>query len=228
MPKPAATPTPDATTSLIAAAEELFARRGIDGVSLREINRLSGQRNTTSLQYHFGDRQGLLRAIMFKHSQEIDAVRHGLLDEYEAAGDSDIRRLSAAFVLPLVDKLHDACGRNYLRIAAELVNRSNRVIEPGEPSILADPKGRDPRDSITRWGRLVGPLLPPLVIGPPLHRRYAAMRFAHIELGRRASESPHRSDALFTSHLVDLFTSILVTPASDETALLLTQRRRRR
>jgi AcrR family transcriptional regulator len=197
-------------------------------VSLREINREAGQRNTTSLQYHFGDRVGLLRAVMVKHAKEIDAVRHALLDDYDVAGEPDIRRLAAAFVLPLVDKLHDPCGRNYLRIAAELVNRDNRVIEPGEPSILADPKGRDPRDSITRWGRLAGPLLPPLVVGPPLHRRYAAMRFAHIELGRRASESAHRSDALFTSHLVDLFTSILVTPLSPETAALLEERRRRR
>jgi AcrR family transcriptional regulator len=223
MPSPVT--APDAPTSLIAAAERLFACRGIDGVSLREINREAGQRNTTSLQYHFGDRVGLLRAIMVKHSREIDAVRHGLLDEYEMAGEPDIRQLAAAFVLPLVDKLHDPCGRNYLRIAAEVVNRDNREIEPGDPSILADPKGRDPRDSITRWGRLVGPLLPPLVVGPPLHRRYAAMRFAHIELGRRASESMHRSDALFTSHLLDLFTSILVTPVSDETAALLAQRR---
>ena len=157
MPKAAMSTTPDATTSLITAAEQLFASRGIDGVSLREINREAGQRNTTSLQYHFGDRQGLLRAIMVKHGRQIDARRHELLDDYQAAGIPDIRRLVSAFVLPLVAKLDDPCGRNYLRIAAELVNRDNREIEPGEPSILADPAGRDPRDSITRWGRLVAP-----------------------------------------------------------------------
>ncbi len=197
-------------------------------MSLREINREAGQRNTTSLQYHFGDRQGLLRAILVKHGHEIDTRRHQLLDDYESAATPDIRRLVSAYVLPLVDKLHDPCGRNYLCIAAEVVNRDNREIEPGDPSILTDPKGRDPRDSITRWGRLVAPMLPPLVAGPPLHRRYAAMRFAHIELGRRASESVHRSDALFTNHLLDLVTSILVTPLSAETASLVEERRRRR
>ncbi len=228
MPKAATSTTPDATTSLITAAEQLFASRGIDGVSLREINREAGQRNTTSLQYHFGDRQGLLRAIMVKHGRQIDARRHELLDDYQAAGIPDIRRLVSAFVLPLVAKLDDPCGRNYLRIAAELVNRDNREIEPGEPSILADPAGRDPRDSITRWGRLVAPMLPPLVAGPPLHRRYVAMRFAHIELGRRANESGHRTGALFTSHLLDLVTSILVTPLSAETAAMVEERRRRR
>ena len=221
--------SPEAPESLIAAAERLFAARGIDGVSLREINREAQQRNTTSLQYHFGDREGLLRAIMAKHGKQVDAERTVLLDQYEAAGLPDIRALASAFVLPLVAKLHDADGgRAYLRIAAELVNRSNRVVQPSEPSILADPRGRDPRDSITRWGRLVAPLLPPRVIGPPLHRRYAAMRFAHIELGRRACEGSHHSDRLFTSHLVDLVASLLVTPVSDETIALLDERQQQR
>ena len=95
-------------------------------------------------------------------------------------------------------------------------------------SILSDPMGHDPHDSITRWSQLVGPLLAPIVVGPPLHRRYAAMRFAHIELGRRASERPHQTERLFTSHLVDLVTSVLVTPVSDETAALLAQRQEQR
>ncbi len=215
----------DATASLIAAAEQLFAERGIDGVSLREINREARQRNTTSLQYHFGDRDGLLRAILAKHGRDVHAGRNALLDQYVANAIDDVRVLASAFVLPLVAKLHDPeGGRQYLCITAELVNRTNHPIEPGEPSILSDPTGQDPHDSITRWSRLVGPLLPAMVVGPPLHRRYAVMRFAHIELGRRASERPHRSDRLFTSHLVDLVASLLVTPVSDETASLLAQR----
>ncbi|MET0325121.1 MAG: helix-turn-helix domain-containing protein [Ilumatobacteraceae bacterium] len=221
--------TPEASGSLIAAAERLFAARGIDGVSLREINREAQQRNTTSLQYHFGDREGLLRAILAKHGREIDARRNALLDQYDANRTPDIRVLASAFILPLVAKLHDPDGgRAYLRIAAELVNRSNRRIEPTEPSILNDPGGRNPRDSITRWSSLVGPLLPPRVIGPPLHRRYAAMRFAHIELGRRACEGSHQSDRLFTSHLVDLLVSVLVTDVSDETEALLQEREQQR
>ncbi len=194
-------------------------------MSLREINREAQQRNTTSLQYHFGDREGLLRAILAKHSREVHARRNALLDQYEANGVPDVRVLSSAFVLPLVAKLHDSDGgRCYLRITAELVNRTNREIEPDEPSILSDPMGRDPFDSITRWSHLVGPLLSPILIGPPLHRRFAAMRFAHIELGRRACERAHQSDRLFTSHLVDLVTSLLVTPVSEETGVLLEQR----
>ena len=68
--------SPEAPESLIAAAERLFAARGIDGVSLREINREAQQRNTTSLQYHFGDREGLLRAIMAKHGKQVARRAH--------------------------------------------------------------------------------------------------------------------------------------------------------
>lgn len=220
---------PAASASLISAAEQLFADRGIDGVSLREINREAQQRNTTSLQYHFGDREGLLRAILSKHGREVHAGRHALLDQYEANDVDDIRVLASAFVLPLVAKLHGPdSGRCYLRIAAELVNRTSGQIQPDEPSILSDPLGLDRRDSITRWSQLVGPLMTPILIGPPLHRRYAAMRFAHIELGRRATERPHQSDRLFTSHLVDLVAALLVTPVSEETAALLAQRSEQR
>ena len=137
--------------------------------------------------------------------------------------------LASAFVLPLVAKLHDADGgRAYLRIAAELVNRSNRESSPASRRSWRPAAAAIPRDSITRWSRLVGPLLPPRVVGPPLHRRYAAMRFAHIELGRRACEGSHQSDRLFTSHLVDLVASLLVTPVSEETIALLDERQQQR
>ena len=43
---------------LLATAEELYGGQGIDAVSLREIQRVSGVKNVNALQYHFGDRAG--------------------------------------------------------------------------------------------------------------------------------------------------------------------------
>lgn len=68
---------------LIAAAEELFSTRGIGAVSLNEIVRAAGARNATALQYHFGDRAGLLRAVLDKHTRDVDERRHAMLDAYE-------------------------------------------------------------------------------------------------------------------------------------------------
>lgn len=45
---------------LLLTAERLFAQRGCDGVSLREIAQEAGSRNNNAVQYHFGSREELL------------------------------------------------------------------------------------------------------------------------------------------------------------------------
>ena len=62
----------DTRERLIDAAESLFAEHGIGGVSLREINRAAGARNAVAVQYHFGDREGIIR---WKHVEESPSHR---------------------------------------------------------------------------------------------------------------------------------------------------------
>src|ERR671919_524042 len=155
----AARPTRTTAERLIAAAESLFAVHGIDGVSLREINRAAGARNASALQYHFRDRDGLLRALMVKHGREVEARRHAMLDAYEAEGRDDLRTLAGALVRPMAAKLSDSDG-----------------------------------------GPQRGPPLP--ADAPPrLPRRFAAIRIALVELGRRARSGPRRDERLFVSDL---------------------------
>jgi len=45
---------------LIHAAIKLFATKGIEGVSLRMVNREAGARNNSALHYHFGNKMGLI------------------------------------------------------------------------------------------------------------------------------------------------------------------------
>jgi AcrR family transcriptional regulator len=205
-------PTADGTRArLISAAEQLFAERGIDGVSLREINRASGAKNAVAVQYHFDDRAGVIRAILEKHRPAVEAGRHQLLDEYEAAGKADLRALAGCLVRPLADKLADTDGGpEYLQIQAEIVNR---------PTPRATVRAsEDSQDSIQRWRALVGPFLGE--DAERLHRRFTAIRFASAELGRRAASGRHRDDRLFISHLIDLVTGLLVAPTSAETLAL--------
>ena len=210
-----ATPTAE---RLISAAEQLFATHGIDGISLREINRVAGARNGSALQYHFRDRDGLLRAVMIKHGREVEARRHAMLDAYEADAQPDVRALAGALVRPLASKLDDADGGpQYLRILADLMNRPRPVINPADLD--------DPRASMYRWRTLVGSLLED--DATRLHRRFTAIRFAAVELGRRAQTAPHTDDRLFTAHLVDLVTGVLTAPLSDETRRLAAKRPRR-
>ena len=198
---------PDA---LIRAAERLFAARGSDAVSLREIIAASGVSNASAVQYHFGDRKGLVRAILAKHDVEIERRRHGLLDAYEAASQPEIRLLAAALVRPLAAELNnDDGGLGYLQLVADLYNRPNPTFDPSALD--------DRTDSFQRWRALVMPLLTSDAVR--LHRRFDALRFTVSELARRG-RTGRRDHRLFTSQLVDLVTGLLLAPVSDETRRL--------
>jgi AcrR family transcriptional regulator len=206
----------DTRDQIIRAAETLFAARGIDGVSLREINRAAGQSNTGAVQYHFGDRDGLVRALIEKHRRDTEPRRHALLDQYEEAGEDDLRALSAALVSPLASKLSDADGgREYIQISAEFYSRPARS---GKRTPIIGPD-----DSIMRWHRLLDPLVPDEELAV-LHSRYPAIRFAFVETARRAAGEPREDDRLFTSHLTDLVTALLASSPSPQTGRLLALR----
>ena len=212
----------DTRNRLIDAAESLFAEHGVAGVSLREINRAAGAKNAVAVQYHFGDREGILRAINAKHFPAIDARRHAMLDEYEAQGEDDIRALAAAWVRPLTSKLDDTSGGlAYLQIYAELM-----TLLPSLRDGAAQGGRRKTVDSIQRWRLLVEPFLDD--DAARLHRRYAVMRFSATEIGRRARSGPHRDDRLFVSDLIDMCTSMLAAPPSKETTRLMAERDKHR
>jgi AcrR family transcriptional regulator len=61
--------------AIMQTAERLFAERGLEGVSLREIATASGQRNNNAAQYHFGDRDGLIKAIYAYRAYELNEHR---------------------------------------------------------------------------------------------------------------------------------------------------------
>lgn len=207
-------PSSSTRDRLLSAAEELFAARGIDAVSLREINRLAGAKNAVAVQYHFDDREGVLRAVLAKHRPTVEAARHALLDQLEEA--PTLRALAGALVRPLAGKLSDPDGGlAYLQVHAEVVNRP-RSEAPEEPAT----------DSISRWREAVGAFLDEDALR--LHRRFTAIRFCAAELGRRASSGPHTDDRLFVSSLVDLVTAVLREPVSAETVALAAERDRAR
>lgn len=207
----------DTRPNLVAAAEQLFADRGVEAVSLREIAREAGTRNVMAVQYHFTDRTGVLAAIAAKHLPEVDARRHALLDAAEGDSPPSARAMAAALVRPLAAKLaDDDGGPAFLRIQADLLNR---------PVPAFDFTG-GPSSSMQRWRDLVEPLLDPVAVA--LHSRLAAIIYTAVELGRRAASAPHTDDRLFTSHLVDTVAAMLTAEPSAETRSLAGERQARR
>ncbi|MET0900631.1 MAG: helix-turn-helix domain-containing protein [Mycobacterium sp.] len=215
--------TNETRANILSAAEQLFAVRGVEGVSLREIARSAGAKNVIAVQYHFADRNGVLRALLDKHLPAVDARRHALLDVAgSGATDNDaaLRTMAGALVRPLAFKLGDSSGGpEFLRVYADLLNRPKPALEALEGH-------GGSFGSLSRWRAMVAPLLDP--DGAKLHPRLNAFLYAAVELARRAESGPHTDDRLFISHLIDVVTAILSTPVSDETRRLSHERDQRR
>ena len=68
----------------IQAGQQLFAERSIDSVSLNEITVAAGQKNRNALQYHFGNREGLLQVIIDTHAIRVRELRQRYLNNAPA------------------------------------------------------------------------------------------------------------------------------------------------
>lgn len=202
----------DARTTIAQAALPLLAEHGIDGVSSREILRVGGQRNSNAIQYHFGDRDGLVRAALLPLHQRVLDRRETLLDEFSDSEPLDTRSLAIALVEPLATMLDVPGGKHYLRVVAELNDDPGRF-----PTLWETFIGQS-----SRWNRIAEAIMPTEI--EPLHRRYAAIQLAYSELRRRASTARRADHRLFESDLVDLVTSILDTAPSPTTRRLLKER----
>ena len=205
---------------LISTAERLFAERGVEGVSLSEINRAAGQRNKSALHYHFGNREGLLLALLKKHRDDIDLERRKLIDGVTDLGSWPLHRLVDAMVRPLYKKLEDPDGGiHYVRIMAQLSSNPNH---PASSWLFTN--------------------LPPamMVIAPHMYSRVPDMpevfrlRRAHLmnvtmfhallsESYSDLAEAPPGSDwrELQINDLIDALCGLMTAPHSDRTEQLL-------
>ncbi len=200
----------------MSAARQLFAEQGIDAVSLREVARVAGHRNTNAVQYHFGDREALLTAVVEPFELQVGARRGALLDELDRSPQKTMSALASALVRPSAALLERAEGRNHLRIVAELIENLDRL---RRASGSAD-------NCLGRWDRLAKANMPDSTL--PLHRRFSAMSLCFHELGRRSANRRRPDHRLFVSDLVDLVTGMLEAAVSDETEHLLEERDRDR
>lgn len=97
--------------AILDAAEDLFSRNGFRAVSMREIAQASGA-NLGSISYHFGSKDGLLRAIYERHSGPMNRRRQELLTEAQRIRDPDDRleAIVRAFILPSLSQVAGSIG----------------------------------------------------------------------------------------------------------------------
>jgi AcrR family transcriptional regulator len=105
---------------ILLAAEKLFAEFGIDNVSLRDVSIAAGQKNNGAVQYHFGDRDSLVRELAAYRARATEQVRAELLGKL-VSGEKppQVRDYVNAFVLSLASALDE--DNYFLRFLSRLI-----------------------------------------------------------------------------------------------------------
>lgn len=94
----------DATReTILVTAERLFAERGIHAVSNRQISEAAGQGNNAAVNYHFGTKTDLVRAIVRKHTRAMEQSRTAMVAA--TAGSDEVRAWVSCLVRPLTEHL---------------------------------------------------------------------------------------------------------------------------
>ncbi len=127
----------DTRRRILDAAETRFAADGIGGATFAHILEAAGQRNNSAIQYHFGDRIGLLEAVTGRRVEQMAVHRERLVDALPA--QPTVRELVEVIVGPLSAMLGDPGGAAYLRIQAELLAQPDR---DDLPDLLSAPWSR--------------------------------------------------------------------------------------
>ena len=113
---------------ILAAAELLFAGRGIDGVSLREITAAAGA-NVAAVHYHFGSKEAVLEELFMHRAQEITSQRLKLLGEVRRnrKGQPVLEDVLAAFLRPALEVTAAPGGEAFVRLRARLAFEPSEV-----------------------------------------------------------------------------------------------------
>jgi TetR/AcrR family transcriptional regulator, regulator of cefoperazone and chloramphenicol sensitivity len=111
---------------LLLAGEELMAWRGIEAVSIRDINQKAAQKNTSAIRYHFANKRGLLEAILERRSTTLNKSRHECFDHLMSSktpSDITLEDLIAAQFLPLAEVvLKFPEWQNYVLLLAQVMS----------------------------------------------------------------------------------------------------------
>jgi AcrR family transcriptional regulator len=105
---------------ILATAERLFAEHGVFAISNRQVSEAAGQGNNAAVGYHFGTKNDLVRAIIRRHSEQIEQLRAEMAAEIDDS--TNLRDWVACLVRPSTE--HFAAQGNptwYARFSAQVM-----------------------------------------------------------------------------------------------------------
>ena len=128
----------DTKTRILDVAERFFGERGYGGTSLRAIT-TAARVHVGSVNYHFGSKHGLLKAVMERRIVPVNRERLNRLDQLEASADgaAALDDIVDAFFIPLFLFYQDTSrsGPYGLQLFA-------RILTEPKPEIISGILGR--------------------------------------------------------------------------------------
>ncbi|WP_035855788.1 TetR/AcrR family transcriptional regulator [Cryptosporangium arvum] len=200
--------------AILSTAERLFAERGLNNVSNRQVSEAAGQGNNAAVAYHFGTKTDLVRAIVRRHNGPIAARRRALVERI--AGSLRARDWISCWVLPVVEYLESLGTPTWHARFGAQVNA-----EPAFREIVVQEALTDPTLDVILEG--LNRCLPPLPADVRIARNYMTRQLIVSTLAdcermlAEGRESPYFSwDAAantLADALVGLWTAPVTTPS---------------
>ncbi|WP_339948348.1 helix-turn-helix domain-containing protein [uncultured Albimonas sp.] len=206
------------------AARRLFAMRGLDAVSIRDIATASGQKSSGAVNYHFRSREELIKEIARDVMRVGDARRVERMDEIEArGGPGSLREVIEVMVdddtLDAASRAQDDHGLRFLH--SVMINRRDLLFEA-----LRDGSDQGTRRCMAHIGRFAGHL-PPVIVRQRLMLVISHLFAAAVSReAARFAKGGIEGETLWghpaaKSNLIDTVEGIMTAPASPETLRLL-------
>jgi AcrR family transcriptional regulator len=199
---------------LLDVAEQLFGDYGLDNVSLRQIRIAAGQGNAAAVQYHFGDRDGVVDAIAARHRPRMLAIQSRLAATVDDGPGTRLARLVEALVRPVADYITlGPSERAWIKILADLLSDPQLSLE------TITEQSDDQSVDVAR--NIIDELTATMSADLAAERIWAVSQFAiHICANRAKVQDDPKSarelsaDDAFARNLVDMATGALTAPVT--------------
>ena len=130
--QPAPHSVDDTRQRLVAAALTEFARKGVEATSIRALNRAAQARHQSAVYYHFGDKWGLVEAVLDFAVTGMLAQQREALSQLAEQSAIPVARIVQALVEPSLKMAASAQGRERLlfvaRLSDEMGDRGQRLV----------------------------------------------------------------------------------------------------
>src|SRR5712672_2999852 len=114
---------------ILRTAERLFAERGFNGVSIRELA-AAAQVNIASVGYHFDNKEGLLSEVYRRHCEPLIEERlRGLAASSRLRGRARVAAIIEAFIRPALQQVRVEGGEAFIRLRAVLSGENSELLE---------------------------------------------------------------------------------------------------